>query len=48
MEQYKTVKSGIQKRILIRELDSPSHGGETEFGFSLVFWEGKWQLSYLT
>ena len=43
MERLSTVKTDIQERILIRKLDQPSHAGEIEFGFSLVFC-GKWQL----
>ena len=43
MERLSTVKPDIQERILIRKLDRPSHAGEIEFGFSLVFC-GKWQL----
>ena len=43
MERLSAVKTDIQERILIRELDPPSHAGEVEFGFSLVFC-GKWQF----
>lgn len=44
MQRLLSVKSNIQKRILIRKLDPPSHVGEIEFGFSLVFCENKWQF----
>ena len=44
MQRLLSVKQNIQKRILIRKLYPPSHAGECEFGFSLVFCENKWQF----
>ncbi len=44
MQRLLSVKHNIQERILIRELYPPSHAGEREFGFSLVFCENKWQF----
>jgi hypothetical protein len=44
MERYTTVKPTIQERILIRKLDPPSHAGEVEFGFCLVFDGRIWQF----
>ena len=44
MQRLFSVKTNIQKRIIIRKLDPPSHAGEIEFGFSLVFCNNKWQF----